>query len=125
ITRQTQLNASASPLPDIASAAPESDAWSEPGPEALAPQPRETVSERSRDTSVKVATKNLRDKVAELQAALDKTRGDLETARKEKDVVDTRLNETNSKLDGAQNDLDEAKQSEHQTPNQRAQLKVA
>src|SRR5438045_4864193 len=114
ITRQTQLNSSASPLPDIAPAAPESDAWSEPGPEALAPQPKETVSERSGDTSVKVATKNLRDKVAELQAALDKTRGDLETARKEKDVVDRRLNETNSKLDRAQNDLDEAKKTRDQ-----------
>src|SRR5256885_11659874 len=122
ITRQTQLNASASPLPDIAPAAPESDAWSEPGPEALAPQPRETVSERARDTSAKVATKNLRDKVAELQAALDKTRGDLETARKEKEVVDTRLNETNSKLERAQNDLDEAKKSERQTRDQLAQL---
>src|SRR6266516_8229414 len=122
ITRQTQLNASASPLPDIAPAAPESDAWSEPGPEALAPQPRETVSERSRDTSVKVATKNLRDKVAELQAALDKTRGDLETARKERDVVDTRLNETNSKLERAQNDLDETKKSERQTRDQLAEL---
>ena len=122
ITRQTQLNASASPLPDIAPAAPESDAWSEPGPEALAPQPRETVSERSRDTSVKVATKNLRDKLAELQAALDKTRGDLETARKEKGVVDTRLNETNSKLERAQNDLDEAKKSERQTRDQLTQV---
>ena len=39
ITGQTQLSASASPLPDIAPAAPESDAWSEPGPEALAPSP--------------------------------------------------------------------------------------
>ena len=122
ITRQTQLNASASPLPDIAPAAPESDAWSEPGPEALAPQPRETVSERSRDSSAKVATKNLRDKVAELQAALDKTRGDLETARKEKEAVDTRLNETNSKLERAQNDLNEAKKSEHEAPDQRAQV---
>src|SRR6188474_479680 len=92
ITRQTQLNATASPLPDIAPAAPESDAWSEPGAEALAPQPGATVNERSQDTSSKVATKNLRDKVAELQAALDKTRVDLETARKEKEVVDTRLN---------------------------------
>src|SRR6266478_1823529 len=114
MTRQTQLNASASPLPDIAPAAPESDAWSEPGPEALAPQPRETVSERSRDTPVKVATKNLRDKIAELQAALDKTRGDLETARKEKGIVDTRLNETNSKLERAQDDLDEAKKTRDQ-----------
>src|SRR5436189_1837441 len=113
ITRQTQLNASSSPLPDIAPAAPESDAWSEPGPEALSPQ-SQTLSERPRDTSAKVATKNLRDKVAELQAALDKTRGDLETARKEKEVVDTRLNETNSKLERAQNDLDEAKKTRDQ-----------
>jgi Flp pilus assembly protein TadD len=122
ITRQTQLNASAGPLPDIAPAAPESDAWSEPGPEALAPQRRETVTERSRDSSVKVATKNLRDKVAELQAALDKTRVDLETARKEKETVDTRLKETNSKLERAQNDLGDAKKSEGQARDQLAQL---
>lgn len=122
ITRQTQLNASASPLPDIAPAAPESDAWSEPGPEALAHQPRVTASERSRDTTIKGATKDLRDKVAELQAALDKTRADLETARKEKEVVDTRLKETNSKLEQAQNDFDGAKKSEGQARDQLAQL---
>ena len=122
ITRQTNLNASANPLPDIASAAPESDAWSEPGPEALAPQPNGTVNERSRDTSTKATTKNLRDKVAELQAALDKTRGDLETARKEKEVLDTRLKETNAKLDRAQNDFDDTKKSERQARDQLAQL---
>src|SRR5438094_1291503 len=122
ITRQTQLNASASPLPDIAPAAPESDAWSEPGPDVVAPQPSETVSERSRDSSVNVGKKNLRDKVAELQAALDKTRGVLETARKEKGIVDTRLAETSSKLERAENDLDEAKKSERQTRDQLAQL---
>jgi Flp pilus assembly protein TadD len=122
ITRQTQLNASSSPLPDIAPAAPESDAWSEPGPEALAPQPRETVGERSSDTTAKTATKNLRDKVAELQATLDKTRGDLESARKEKEVVDTRLKETNSKLEQAQNNLNEAKKSEGEARDQLAQL---
>jgi Flp pilus assembly protein TadD len=121
ITRQTQLNASASPLPDIAPAAPESDAWSEPGPEALAPQPSEIVSGRSRDTA-KGATKNLRDKVAELQAALDKMRGELETARKEKDVVDTRLKETNSKLQRAQNDVDEPRKSERETRDELARL---
>ena len=122
LTRQTQLNASASPLPDIAPAAPESNAWSEPGPEALVPQPSETMNERPRDTAIKGATKSLRDKVAELQAALEKTRGDLETARKEKGAVDTRLNETNSKLERAQNDLDEVKKSERQTRDQLAQL---
>ncbi len=125
ITRQTQLNASAGPLPDIAPAAPESNAWSEPGPEALASQPSESVNERPRDTAIKGATKSLRDKVAELQAALDKTRGDLETARKEKEVVDTRLNETNSKLERAQNDLDEAKKAESQTRDQLAQVQEA
>jgi len=122
MTRQTQLNASASPLPEIAPAAPESDAWSEPGPEALAPQPSETVSERSQDKAIKVATKSLRDKVAELQAALNKTRGDLEAARKEKDVVDTRLKETNSKLERAQNDVDDTKKSERQARDQLTQL---
>src|SRR5262245_57110058 len=122
MTRQTQLNASVSPLPDIAPAAPESDAWSEPGPEALAPQPKRTVSDGSRDTPNKTASKNLRDKVAELQAALDKARGDLETARKEKEVVDTSLKETNSKLERAQNELDQAKKSEDQARDQLAQL---
>jgi tetratricopeptide (TPR) repeat protein len=122
ITRQTQLTASANPLPDIASAAPESDAWSEPGPEALAPQPKDTASERSPETSPKVGVNNLRDKVAGLQAALEKTRGDLATARKEKEMVDTRLNDTNSKLERAQNDLDEAKKSQRQTRDQLTQL---
>ena len=122
ITRQTELNASANPLPDIAPAAPESDAWSEPGPEALAPQSNGTVSERSQDTSTKTATKNLDNKVAKLQAALDKARGDLDTARKEKEVVDTRLKETNSKLEQAQNELDQAKKSEDQARDQLAQI---
>ena len=75
LTRQTQLNASTSPLPDIAPAAPESNAWSEPGSEALMPQLSETMNERPRDTAIKGATKNLRDKVAELQAALESRAG--------------------------------------------------
>jgi tetratricopeptide (TPR) repeat protein len=122
LTRQTQLNASTTPLPEIAAAAPESDAWSEPGPEVVAPQPSETVTERSRDKTIKIATKNLRDKVAELQAALEKSRGDVEIARKEKDVVDTRLKETNSKLERAQNDLDDARKSEGESRDRLAQL---
>src|ERR1700757_3993488 len=75
MTRQTQLNASASPLPEIAPALPESDAWSEPGPEVVAPQPNKVASETPRDTATKDGTKKLRDKINQLQAALDKTRG--------------------------------------------------
>jgi len=122
ITRQTQLNASANALPDIAPAAPESDAWSEPGPEALALQPRETVTEHQSDTTIKTATKNLRDKGAQLQAALDKARSDLDAARKEKEVVDTRLKETNSKLERTQNELDQMKRSEGEARDQLAQI---
>jgi tetratricopeptide (TPR) repeat protein len=122
INRQTQLNASASPLPEIAPAAPESDAWSEPGPEALAPQPREAVGERSGDSTIKVTAKNWRDKLAELQAALNKARGDLQTAQNKKELVDTRLKETNLKLEQTQNDLDNAKKSEDQARDQLAKL---
>jgi Tfp pilus assembly protein PilF len=122
MTRQTQLTASVKPLPDIAPAAPESDAWSEPGPEIVAPQPNETVSDTSRDSAIKDATKKLRDKVNQLQAVLDKTCGDLETVRKEKDVVDGRLKETTSKLERAQNDLGDAKKSERQVRDELAQL---
>ena len=125
ITRQTQLNANPTPLPDIAPAAPESDAWSEPGPEALAPQPREAASQRLRDTTTSVVAKNLRDKMAELQMTLDKSRGDLETERKEKYVLDTRFKEANSKLEAAQNELQDAKKSEDQARDQLEQLQQA
>jgi tetratricopeptide (TPR) repeat protein len=122
IARQTQLSASSSPLPDIAPAAPESDAWSEPGPEALAPQSTGTVSDSSRDAPSKTTVKNLRDKVAELQASLDKTRGELETARKEKEAVDSHLEDTNSKLERAHSNLEEAKKTEGEARDQLAQL---
>ena len=118
MTRQTQLNASTSPLPEIAPAAPESNAWSEPGPEVVAPQLNETVSETSRDTAIKDATTRLRDEVNQLQAALNKTREDLQTARNEKEVVDRHLKETDLKLQLAQKELDEAKKSEREAREQ-------
>jgi Flp pilus assembly protein TadD len=122
MSRQTQLNASVSPLPEIAPAAPESDAWSEPGPEVVAPKP---VSEPSRDTAVKDATKKLRDQVDELQAALNKTREDLQTAHNEKEAVDKHLKETDSKLQLAQNELGETKKSEREARQQLGDLKGA
>jgi tetratricopeptide (TPR) repeat protein len=123
MARQSELNASASPLPEIAPAAPESDAWSEPGPEALAPNGDENRSDSSLDTAMNSATKKLRDKVDRLQAALDKTRGDLESERKEKEAVDTRLKETKAKLAQAQTDLDQAKKSDPPARDRLTQLK--
>src|SRR5213595_3235737 len=52
MTTQTQLNIGASPLPEIVPAAPESDAWSEPGPEVVAQQ-HDTISEKSSDIAIK------------------------------------------------------------------------
>src|SRR5437660_6965492 len=70
ITRQNQLSASANPLTEIAPAPPESEGWSEPGPEVVAVKPDEASSEASRDAVSKEATKELRGKVDEVQAAL-------------------------------------------------------
>jgi Tfp pilus assembly protein PilF len=119
-TRQNALTASSSPLPEVAPALPESGGWSEPGPDVVAPQSGETTAETSRDSTTKEAAKKLHDKVDQLQAALGKARSELESARKEKETVNTRLTETNSKLEKVQNDLEKAKKSEQQTRDQLA-----
>ena len=119
-TRQNALTVSSSPLPEIAPALPESDGWSEPGPEVVAAQSGETTAQPSDDPTIKEATKKLRDKVDQLQAALRKARSELETARIEKETVNTRLKETNAKLENAENNLEKAKNSEQQTRDQLA-----
>src|SRR4029077_793448 len=71
-TRQNALSVSSSPLPEVAPALPESDGWSEPGPDVVTPQSGETTAGTSRDSAIKEATKKLHDKVDQLQAALGK-----------------------------------------------------
>src|SRR6516165_12290137 len=56
-TRQNALMASSSPLPEVAPALPESDGWSEPGPEVVASQSDESSIQKSRDASATEATK--------------------------------------------------------------------
>src|SRR6266478_4681154 len=107
-TRQNALTASSSPLPEVAPALPESDGWSEPGPEVVAAQLGETTAQPSADPAIKEATKKLRDKVDQLQAALGKARSELGTARIENETVNTRLKETNTKLENAEHDLEKA-----------------
>src|SRR6266487_937288 len=116
--RTNRLSASSSPLPEVAPSLPESDGWSEPGPEVVAPQSGETTAETLRDSAIKEPAKKLHDKVDQLQAALGKARSELETARIEKETVNTRLTETNAKLEKVQNDLEKAKKSEQQTRDQ-------
>jgi len=125
ISRQNDLNAAASPLPDVVPSLPESETWSEPGPEVVAPQLPDTISQRSSDATIEEATRKLRGKVDQLQKALEQSHSDLEAARKDKDVVNTRLRETSSKLTDAQKEIDTWKESEHQTRDQPAQTQIS
>ncbi len=123
MSTQDDLTAGARRLPEVVPSLPESEgAWSEPGPEAVAPRVAQTTPEASSDAAIKEATRKLRGKVDELQEALEKSRSDLETARKEKELVNTRLKETSSKLEKAQNEIEKSKKSEHQVRDQLAQV---
>jgi hypothetical protein len=125
ISRHNDLNAAASPLPEIVPSLPENDTWSEPGPEVVAPQGFDTISQGSGDGAIEEATRRLRRKIDQLQTALEKSHSDLETARKEKEPVSARLEETRSKLENAQKEIVTSKESERQVRNQLAQTQAS
>ncbi len=122
MTKQNALSASTNPLPEVAPSLPEGDDWSEPGPEVVAPQSDQSATQASRDVASNEATKKLRGKADQLQTALDKAHSDLESARKEKEAVNTRLQETNFKLEKAQDDIDKVRKSERQARDQLVQI---
>jgi myosin heavy subunit len=125
ISRHNELNAAASPLPEVVPSLPENEAWSEPGPEVVAPQRSDTISQGASDGAMEEVTRRLRRKVDQLQTALEKSHSDLETARKEKVAVSTRLEETNSKLENAQKEIATSKESERQARDQLAQTQAS
>ena len=125
ISRHNDLNAAASPLPEIVPSLPENDTWSEPGPEVVAPQGLDTISQGAADGPIEEATRRLRRKVDQLQKAFEKSRSDLETARREKEAVSARLEETRSKLENAQKEIETSKESERQVRNQLAQTQAS
>lgn len=125
ISRHNELNAAASPLPEVVPSLPENESWSEPGPEVVAPQGLDTISQGSSDAAIHEATKKLRRKIDQLQAALEKSHSDLETVRKEKATVNTHLEETSSKLENAQKKIETLKESERQTGDQLAQTQAS
>ena len=125
MSRHDELNAAASPLPEVVPSLPENEAWSEPGPEVVAPQGFEAVSRGSSDAAIEEATKKLRRKVDQLQAALEKSRSDLETARKEKEAVNTRLQATSSKLENAHKEIETSRELEHQARDELLQTQAS
>jgi hypothetical protein len=125
MSRHDELNAAASPLPEVVPSLPENEAWSEPGPEVVAPQGFEAVSRGSSDAAIEEATKKLRRKVDQLQAVLEKSRSYLETARKEKEAVNTRLQATSSKLENAHKEIETSKELEHQARDELVQTQAS
>jgi len=125
ISKHNDLSAAASPLPEVVPSLPENEAWSEPGPEVVAPQGLDTISRGSSDGAIEEATRKLRRKVDQLQAALEKSRGDLETARKEKAGVSTHLEETSCKLQDAQKEIESSKESERSARDELAQTQAS
>jgi myosin heavy subunit len=121
ISRHNELAAAASPLPEVVPSLPENEAWSEPGPEVVAPQGLEPTSQGASDAAIEEATRRLRRKIDQLQTAVEKSHRDLETARKEKEAVSARLEETSSKLQNAQKEIQTSKESERQSRDQLAQ----
>lgn len=121
ISRHNELAAAASPLPEVVPSLPENEAWSEPGPEVVAPQGFEATSQGASDAAIDEATRRLRRKIDQLQTAVEKSHRDLETARKEKEAVSARLEETSSKLQKAQKEIQTSKESERQARDQLAQ----
>ena len=124
MSRQNDLATGARRLPEIVPSLPETEgAWSEPGPEAVAPQGAERISQGSSDNAaIREATRKLRGKVDQLQDALGKSRADLETAQKEKELANARLKDAASKLEKAQNDIEKSRKSERQARDQLAKV---
>ena len=72
------------------------------------------------NAAIEEATKKLRGRVDELEAQLQKSRGDLTTAQKEKELVASQLQETNTKLAQAQKEVEKTKQAERDVRDQLA-----
>lgn len=70
------------------------------------------------DAAIQEATRTLRLRVDELDAQLQKSRGDLAAAQKEKDSVVQQLQQTTAKLDQAQREMEKTKSTESELRDQ-------
>jgi Flp pilus assembly protein TadD len=121
MSTQNDLTSGASRSPEAVPAPPQAGGQSEAGVEVIAPHATEATSQVPSEAAIKETTRKLRDNLDQLQAALEKSRSDLETARKEKEIVSARLQETNSKLEKAQSETEKSKKAEREVRDQLAQ----
>ena len=118
---QNDLAATSTPLPEITPALRENAGPAEPSTEIVAPRPRAASAQAPSDAAIKDATKKLHDKIDQLEAELQNSRSQLDTAEKEKQSLDGRLKDTSSKLGKAQGELDKSRGSEREVRDQLAQ----
>src|SRR5438034_8528341 len=121
VSTQNDLTAGGNQLPEAVPALPQSGGQSGAGVEVMTSRTTEATPRSPSDATVKETTKKLRDNLDQLQAALEKSQSDLETARKEKELVNARLQQSNSKLEKAQSEIEKSKKAEQQVRDQLAQ----
>jgi len=121
VSTQNDLTAGGNRLPETVPALPQGAGHSGAGVEVMTSRTSESTPRFPSDATIKETTKKLRDNLDQLQAALEKSHSDLETARKEKELVNARLQQSNSKLEKAQSEIEKSKKSEQQARDQLAQ----
>jgi len=120
MSTQSDLASGASRSLEAVPAPSQAGGQSGAGVELTTPRASETTP-RASSESIKETTKKLRDNLDQLQAALERSQSDLETARKEKELVNARLQQSNSKLEKAQSEVEKSKKAEHEVSNRLAQ----
>ncbi len=119
---QNDLAAASTPLPETTPALRENAGPAQPSTEIVAPRPSAASAQAPSDVAIKDATKKLHDKIDQLEAELQKSRSERDTAEKEKQSLDgRRLKDTSSKLGKAQGELDKSRGSEREVRDQLAQ----
>src|SRR6266581_4368221 len=121
MSTQNDLTSGGSRSPEAVPALPQANGQSEAGVEGITPRAAEATPRATSDAAIKETTKKLRDNLDQLQTALEKSQNDLETSRKEKELVNARLQQSNAKLEKAQTEIEKSKQAEQQVRGQLAQ----
>src|SRR5207248_10754017 len=112
VSTQNDLTAGGNRLPETVPALPQGAGHSGAGVEVMTSRTSEATPRPPSDATIKETTKKLRDNLDQLQAAREKSHSDLETARKEKELVNARLQQSNSKLDKAKSEIEKSKKAE-------------